>query len=69
MSTYRVSGMTCGGCARAVSAAISEAVAGAKAHVDLGAGTVRVEGADAAQVRAAIEAAGFGFEGPAPAAG
>jgi copper chaperone len=65
MSQYRVSGMTCGGCARAVSAAITEAVPGATAEVDLAAATVRVEGADEAQVKAAVEAAGFGFDGPA----
>ncbi|SEH62810.1 heavy-metal-associated domain-containing protein [Magnetospirillum fulvum] len=62
-TTYRVSGMTCGGCARAVSQAIAEAAPMATVQVDLDRQAVTVDGADEAQVKAAIDAAGFGFEG------
>ncbi len=68
-TTYRVDGMTCQGCARAVTNAIKEAVLDADVAVDLAGGRVTVAGpADDASVRAAIEAAGFEYRGPAPAA-
>ncbi|PWC32465.1 heavy metal-associated domain-containing protein [Azospirillum sp. TSO35-2] len=63
---YRVDGMTCGGCARSVSNAITKAAPDAVVTVDLAAGTVMVKGDIAADtVRAAVEAAGFDFGGPA----
>ncbi len=62
---YKVDGMTCGGCAASVEKAIRESVSGASARVDLAAATVAVDGADAATVRAAVEAAGFTFAGAA----
>ena len=62
----RVTGMTCGGCQRAVAKALAATAPGAKIAVDLGAGVVRVaDGPDESAVRAAIEAAGFGYEGRA----
>ncbi|EPY00261.1 heavy-metal-associated domain-containing protein [Magnetospirillum fulvum] len=61
--TYRVTGMTCGGCARAVTQAITEAAPKASVQVDLDRQAVTVDGADEALVKAAIDAAGFGFEG------
>jgi len=61
--TYRVTGMTCGGCARAVTQAITEAAPTAQVQVDLDRQAVTVDGADEAQVKTAIDAAGFGFEG------
>lgn len=61
--TYRVSGMTCDGCARAVTKAIRTRAPAAKIAVDLNAGQVRVDGADMAVVAAAVEDAGFGFNG------
>lgn len=63
--TYRVDGMTCGGCARSVVNAIAAAQPGAKAEVDLAAKTVTVEGADESKVRAAVSDAGFAFVGRA----
>lgn len=66
MGTYRVDGMTCQGCVRAVSNAIQDRVPGATVDVDLAAGTVRVAGAgDPDTVRKAVEGAGFNFLGSA----
>lgn len=68
-TTYRVDGMTCQGCARAVTNAIKEAVPGADVAIDLAGGRVTVAGpVEEARIRAAIEAAGFEYRGPAPAA-
>ncbi|MDG4602310.1 MAG: heavy-metal-associated domain-containing protein [Defluviicoccus sp.] len=68
-TTYRVDGMTCQGCARAVTNAIKEAVPDADVAIDLAGGRVTVAGsAEEARIRAAIEAAGFEYRGPAPAA-
>lgn len=61
--TYRVTGMTCDGCVRAVTNAIRARAPAAKIDVDLKAGKVRVDGADTASVTAAIQEAGFGFGG------
>lgn len=63
--TYRVSGMTCGGCARAVTNAIKAAAPAAIVDVDLASGQVTVEGAGADAVHRAVEDAGFGFDGKA----
>lgn len=53
-----VEGMTCGHCERAIKQAV--AGLGGSAEVDLGSGTVDVEGADdAAAVRRAIEGEGY----------
>ena len=68
-TTYRVDGMTCQGCARAVTNAIKEAVPDADVAIDLAGGRVTVAGsAEEARIRAAIEAAGYEYRGPAPAA-
>lgn len=71
--TVKVEGMTCGGCARSVKAAIEGAAPGSNATVDLQAGEVRVEGASGVDaIAAAIEDAGFDYAGvvdAAPAAG
>jgi copper chaperone len=62
--SYRVTGMTCGGCARAVSKALAAQAPGAKIEVDLAAALVRVaDGPDDAAVKQAIETAGFGYAG------
>ncbi|QJE72794.1 heavy-metal-associated domain-containing protein [Aerophototrophica crusticola] len=64
--TYRVTGMTCQGCANAVSNAITQQAPGARALVDLKAGTVSVEGPlEESAVRKAVEGAGFDFGGAA----
>jgi copper chaperone len=65
VASYKVGGMTCGGCARSVTNAIVKAAPAAKVTVDLSGGTVTVDGGiptDA--VRHAIETAGFDFGGP-----
>jgi copper chaperone len=58
--TYRVSGMTCDGCARAVTNAIKARAPSVKVSVDLRAGQVRIDGPiDQPTVAAAVEEAGF----------
>ena len=64
MATYTVEGMTCQGCAAAVTRAIVTAAPGTRVTVDLGGKKVSVEGnAPAAAVKAAVEDAGFEFKG------
>lgn len=64
--SYRVTGMTCGGCARAVTKALAAKAPHAKIEVDLAAAIVRVaDGPGDAAVKAAIDEAGFGFAGRA----
>lgn len=70
MATYRVNGMTCGGCANAVTRAIKAAAPAAAVKVDLSAKTVSVtiEGGGnvaADTVKAAVKDAGFEFVGAA----
>ncbi|NFV79123.1 heavy-metal-associated domain-containing protein [Magnetospirillum aberrantis] len=62
-STYRVTGMSCGGCARSVETAIKALAPAAIVNVDLDAKAVTVDGASADQVKQAVDDAGFGFEG------
>jgi len=63
---YKVDGMTCGGCARSVSNAITKAAPDAAVTVDLATGTVLVDGDIPPElVQQAVEAAGFDFGGPA----
>ncbi|OJX81220.1 heavy-metal-associated domain-containing protein [Magnetospirillum sp. 64-120] len=64
-TTYKVSGMTCGGCARSVEQAIKAEAPSASVTIDLGTATVTVDGADAAQVKKAVDGAGFDFQGVA----
>lgn len=61
-TVYAVTGMTCQGCASAVTRAIKRAVPGAEVSVDLAAGRVSV-GAAATDtlVRRAIRDAGYGL--------
>jgi copper chaperone len=61
--TYRVTGMTCGGCARAVENAIKSVAPDAQITIDVSTGAVTVLGADESQVQGAVDEAGFGFEG------
>lgn len=63
MATYRVTGMTCGGCARSVETAIKAVAPAATVSVDLAAKAVTVDGASAEQVKQAVDEAGFDFEG------
>lgn len=64
VTTYRVEGMTCEGCARAVTAAIRKQVPDAFVEVDVFTGSVRVgPEADEGAVRRAVERAGFTWGG------
>lgn len=62
--TYRVTGMTCGGCATSVTKAIRAVAPGATVSVDLDSKTVTVDGFEDAQaIGTAVTDAGFDFEG------
>jgi copper chaperone len=64
MKTYRVAGMTCDGCVRAVTRAIARRAPGAAVSIDLAQGLVKIDGAVAdAEVCAAVQDAGFTYEG------
>ena len=64
--TYRVSGMTCEGCVRSVTRAITRVAPAARVSIDLAAGRVSVEdGPDETAVEGAVTKAGFRFEGAA----
>lgn len=63
--TYRVNGMSCGGCAASVTRAILGAAPGADVQVNLEARTVSVGGADDATVQKAVVDAGYEFVGAA----
>jgi copper chaperone len=61
--TYRVGGMTCGGCVGAVTRAIRHLDPKAAVAVDLAAGKISVGGTLAQDaVKRAVEGAGFTFE-------
>ena len=65
-TTYKVGGMTCGGCARAVSNAVRASAPAAKVTIDLGRGLLTVEGnATEPAIISAIEGAGFVYKGRA----
>jgi copper chaperone len=62
--TYRVVGMSCGGCASSVERAIKAVLPAASVSVNLDAKAVTVDGADDdAKIRQAVEDAGFTYEG------
>jgi copper chaperone len=64
-TTYRVTGMTCGGCSRSLSSAIQRAAPGLSATVSHEESTVVVEGShDPAVIARAVADAGFDFGGP-----
>ena len=66
MMKLKVSGMTCGGCAKSVERAVTAAAPGSKVTVDLASGEVAVDGNTAKQaVIAAIEDAGYDVVGEA----
>ncbi len=59
-ATYRVEGMTCDHCVRAVRAEVSQVPGVVDVDVDLAGHSVTVRGdVDAAAVRAAVESAGY----------
>lgn len=60
MITFKVQGMTCGGCARAVTNAVKQVDPAAAVAVDLGAKTVAVtSSASSDRLQRAIEEAGY----------
>jgi copper chaperone CopZ len=61
MATFKVSDMTCGGCAASITKAVQRADPAARVAVDLPGQLVRVESAaiDDGAIAAAIEGAGF----------
>ena len=69
VKTYRVEGMTCEGCARAVTAAVRKLAPDAFLEIDVNGGLVRVGGDTGEEtVRRAVERAGFTWRGAAAAA-
>jgi copper chaperone len=63
--TYRVDGMTCGGCAQSVTKAIQAVADNVKVEVNLEEKTITVEGLDDdSEVARAVKEAGFDFGGP-----
>jgi copper chaperone len=63
-TTYKVDGMTCNGCVRSVTGAIQRLDTRLVVDVKLAEGTATVDGpVTEAQVRAAVEGAGFDFGG------
>lgn len=66
MTTYKVEGMTCGGCVKSLTAALREALPGKQIAVELDGGLVQIEGEhEAKAVEQAVEDAGFDFVGAA----
>ncbi len=62
--TYKVEGMSCGGCSSSVEQAIKAVAEQAKIFIELEGGLVTVEGVDDDQLIAtAVEDAGFTFAG------
>lgn len=61
--TYKVIGMSCGGCAASVTNAIQDAAPGATVEVNLDEKSIAVEGADQTTVQKAVQEAGFEFAG------
>lgn len=59
MALFKVNGMTCGHCVKAVENAVHEAAPQATVAVDLAAGTVRTDGIAPDAARAAIAEAGY----------
>lgn len=65
MQQFKVSGMSCGHCVRAITQAIQMLDQAAKVEVDLAAGLVRVNGSlNAEQIQAAIREEGYQAELP-----
>jgi len=63
-ATYKIDGMTCGGCVNSVTKALTAALPQATIEVSLERGEVRVQGKhEAAVVNNTVEDAGFDFGG------
>ena len=62
--TYKVEGMSCGGCSSSVESAIKAVAAGATVTIELDGGLVTVDGVDDdALIQQAVEDAGFTYAG------
>ena len=60
MIAYRIEDMTCGGCVRAIRAAVARVTPSATVQADVAGRLVRIDGSDDAPgIEAAIRAAGF----------
>ena len=69
MTTYRVDGMTCGGCEKSLTRLLERAALQVEA-ISFSDCTVTIRGEhDAAVVAQVVEAAGFDFAGPARPSG
>lgn len=64
-ATYKIEGMTCDGCVRALTRAIVALKSDAKVSIDLEAGTVSVPDLPESILIQAVENAGFDFAGVA----
>ncbi len=63
-TTYKVQGMTCGGCVGSLTRALGEALGNNKIEVKLEGGLVQIEGThDAKLVAQVVQNAGFDFAG------
>ena len=63
-ATYRVAGMTCDHCVRAVTEEVSQLAGVTNVDVDLGSGTITVSSdapLDESDLRAAVDEAGYEF--------
>lgn len=69
-TTYKVKGMTCGGCVNTLTRALQQALPAAQVKVTLEGGLVRVDGDHTTDaVSQAVEDAGFDYVGPAVTGG
>lgn len=67
MNAYRIDGMTCDGCAKAVARALQRVASGREIRVDRAGNRIEIDGdpLDEAVLSAAVEAAGFVYAGRA----
>ena len=64
--SYRVDGMSCGGCVASLTRALKTALPEVEVEVTLEGGRVRIDGAhDPARVQQAVADAGYTYVGPA----
>ncbi len=64
MKTYKIDGMTCGGCVASITRAFKAENDALEIEVDLQAGTLRVGEMKDADVQRIVEDAGFDYAGP-----
>jgi copper chaperone len=63
-ASYKIGGMTCGGCTSSVTKALQQALPAAKVEVELESGLAHIQGEhDPKAVAETVEAAGFDFLG------